>query len=157
MPAIPNTRRPGLTVVESVLVLAITLLLLFGLFEYGRLLMTRQLLEHAAREGARYAIVNTYSKTTTDVQNVVDSALAGQYSQLEGYNKTTSITVYRANSSGNPDSSDSNWKNAIFGEPIGVRITGEYRPMLPSFLLIAVSSTGTLPLQVTAVMNSEAN
>jgi Flp pilus assembly protein TadG len=150
-------RRPAATVVETTAMAALLLLLLFGLFEYGRFVMTRQLMENAAREGARYAVVHTYDKTTADVQDRAFAALSGQQTQLPGFSKTANISVYRANASGNPDGTDSNWKNARFGEPIAVRITGNYRPLLPSFLLIAVNPSGVIPLQVTSVMYSEAN
>jgi Flp pilus assembly protein TadG len=143
--------------VEITVVVATVLLLLFGIFEYGRFLMTRQILENATREGARYAVVHTYDRETIDVQNQAFSALAGQHSQLEGFSKTANIAVYRSDNSGNPDSADSNWKNARFGEPIAVRITGSYKPFLPSFLLLAVDPSGMIPLQITAVMYSEAN
>jgi Flp pilus assembly protein TadG len=159
----PRVPRTGLTLVECELVLSMTLMLLLGILEYGRFLMTRQVLESAAREGARYAVVNTYLKATTDVQDVTDNALAGEHRQLEGYSKATSIQVYLSNTSGNPantgawNSAANDWKNAQFGEPIAVRITGNYRPVLPSFLYMTVNSNGTIPLQVTAVMYSEAN
>jgi Flp pilus assembly protein TadG len=149
--------RPGLTVVEVAIVVSTVLLLLFGIFEYGRFLMTRQVMENAAREGARYAVVHTYDKSTADVQNVAFTALAGQDAQLEGFSKTSNIQVYLCDTNGNPVSGSLTWKDTIFGEPIAVRITGKYKPVLPSFLFVVVDSSGTIPLQVTAVMYSEAN
>jgi Flp pilus assembly protein TadG len=53
-----RTRRRGLTIVESTLVLSVFLLLLFGMFEYCRFLMVLQVSNNAARNGARYAVVN---------------------------------------------------------------------------------------------------
>lgn len=156
-PLKPKAPRRGTTLLEGTLVISMAMLLMFGILEYGRYIMTRQLLENAARAGARYAVVNTYAKNTIDVQNEVEYALGGQQTQLEGYSKTTSIQVYRATTTGAADSTDSNWKNAAFGDLIAVRISGDYRPILPSFLLIGVNSSGTIPVQVTAIMYSEAN
>jgi Flp pilus assembly protein TadG len=153
----PRVGRRGATVVEVTVIVAVTFMILFGIFEYGRFLMTRQIMENAAREGARYAVVHTYDKSTVQVQDVVFTAMSGQESQLQGFSKTSNISVYRADGTGNPDATDSDWKNAAFAEPIGVRITGNYSPILPSFLLIVVDSNGTIPLQVTAIMYSEAN
>ena len=51
-------RRRGMTVVESTLVLAVFLMLLFGIFEYCRFLMVLHVTHNAARDGARYAVVN---------------------------------------------------------------------------------------------------
>ncbi|MBA4067032.1 MAG: hypothetical protein C0501_25640 [Isosphaera sp.] len=51
--------RRGMTIVESALVLSVFLLLLFGMFEYCRFLLVLHVTNNAAREGARYASVNT--------------------------------------------------------------------------------------------------
>ena len=45
------------------------LMLIFGVFEYGRLFMDWNLLNNAAREGCRYALANNTSTTiSTDVR-----------------------------------------------------------------------------------------
>ena len=49
-------RRPGATAVETALVLIPLTMFVFGVFEYGRLLMTWDLLNNSAREGCRYAL-----------------------------------------------------------------------------------------------------
>ncbi|HXG11322.1 MAG TPA: TadE/TadG family type IV pilus assembly protein [Gemmataceae bacterium] len=159
-----NAPRRATTVVEMALIAPIVLLLVFGILEYGRFLMTRQVLEHAAREGARYAVVHTYDKTTVNIQDVTFGALSGLDSQLEGFNKTSDIQVYRAAANGSPvnpgntwDHASNNWKDALFGELVAVRVTGKYKPILPSFLFMVVDASGTIPIQVTSVMYSEAN
>ena len=43
-------------------------LLVFGILEYSRYFMLRNLLTNAVREGARMATVNTNALTTTDIQ-----------------------------------------------------------------------------------------
>src|SRR5262249_18958615 len=95
-----KARRHGMTLVEAALVISTVFLLLFGIFEYGRFIMTRQVLESAAREGARYAAVHTHGKNTADVQDYTFTALADEQIQLEGFSKTSNISVYRANSDG---------------------------------------------------------
>ena len=57
--------RRGSVVVETAIVLSVLLTGLLGIFEYGRLGMIRQLMNNAAREGARMAIVSTASQPTT--------------------------------------------------------------------------------------------
>jgi Flp pilus assembly protein TadG len=158
-----NARRRALTLVETAVTMSLCLLVLFGILEYGRLIMTRQVLENAAREGARYAVVNTQSATTSNVQDHVDQMLAGQGSQLSDYNKTTSIQVFKADPTTlNPLDANNNvvaswtqapFTNAQFGQGIAVRITGTYTPILPSFLYLGQ----TITLQATCVMCSEAN
>jgi Flp pilus assembly protein TadG len=156
-PSTPKTTRQAMTVVEVAVVISTTLLIVFGIFEYGRFLMTRQVLENAARTGARYAVVNTYGKSTADVQGVTFNALGGQHTQLESFDQASNIAVYRADSNGDPNASDSDWKNAHFGELVAVRISGNYKPVLPTFLFMVTGSDRTIPVQVTAVMYSEAN
>src|SRR5262249_3372003 len=143
-------RRRGATMVETALVISCCLLFVFGIFEYGRYLMMRNLLEQAVQEGAPYPVVSTADVTTAQVQDRVHNLLAGQTTHLPGYDKTTSITVYRADAAGNNLGA---WTDAPFGEYIAVRITGTYRPLLPSFLFL----NATLPIDVRSFMYSEAN
>ena len=55
---IRSGRRTGATTVEVSVVLSVFLLFLFGIFEYCRYLMMIQITTNAARDGARYAVVN---------------------------------------------------------------------------------------------------
>ena len=66
-----RTRRNGATLVETAVVISIALLFMFAIFEYGRYVMFRQIIENAAREGVRQAVVNTSSQTAADVQATV--------------------------------------------------------------------------------------
>ena len=78
-PRILSSER-GTTTVEAAIILPVFLLLLFGIFEAGRFLNTRQVLTNAAREGARLAVTpltgtNTLP-TTDDIQARVNDYLA---------------------------------------------------------------------------------
>ena len=88
-----RTRRQGSTMVETAVVIAIALMFMFGIFEYGRFIMTKQILENSAREGARWAIAHSYDGTTAMIQDQVDTKMGIATKQLTGYSKTTSITV----------------------------------------------------------------
>ena len=145
-------RRSGATLVETTFVVLIFLMLLFGIFEYGRFVMTKQIMENAAREGARWAVVNTYSGTTANVQDVVDQKLSSARQQLVGYNKTTSITVFAADDTGNPITGTL-WSDVGFGQAIGVQVSGTYKPALPNLLRMNTSFTIT----ARSIMQSEAN
>jgi Flp pilus assembly protein TadG len=157
-------RRRGVTVVEMAFVLSIALLFLFGILEYGRYLMVLHTTNNAAREGARYAVVHTGDGTTlSQVTAVVNDKMAGVDAQIQGYN----VNVFSADPSGIYNSgtgtaiyppniqplAGSSWNSASFGSPIVVQITGNYQPILPSFLFMG----NTVPIQVSAMMNSEAN
>src|ERR1700733_7672242 len=68
-----GSRRWGAMAIETALVMIPTVMFLFGVFEFGRLLMDWNVLNNAAREGCRYALVdNTSATVSTDVQTVVN-------------------------------------------------------------------------------------
>jgi Flp pilus assembly protein TadG len=156
-------KRRGAYLVEFALVSIIFFMFLFGILEYARLLMMMEMLENAAREGARFAVVHTSDMTTLDVQNQVDTRLANLGAELQSYNRTTSIHVYTADSTtGGPVDANGNpvsdwtlapFTNAKFGQTIAVQITGTYRPVLPVFLIMGAS----IQLQTRYLMYSEAN
>jgi Flp pilus assembly protein TadG len=50
-------------------------LLIFGMIEYGRLVMVQQVLTNAAREGARVGVLD--GSLTTDVSTTVNNYLTG--------------------------------------------------------------------------------
>jgi len=54
----------GNSIVEFALVLPILLLVLFGITEFGRMIMTTNILNTASREGARLAAVSPLGETT---------------------------------------------------------------------------------------------
>lgn len=137
--------RRGLTIVETTIVIALVMLIIFGIYEYGRFVMVRQVVQNAAREGARLAVVSANTLETVDIQNRVSNYLAGQ--QLN----PVTIQVYWADP--NTGAYVGNWKDASFGQGIAVDVNGTYRPVLPSLLFMSA----TIPVQVRAVMYSEAN
>ncbi len=93
--------RRGAAVVEFAIVAPVLLLLVFGMIEYGRLIMVQQVLTNATREGARRAVLD--GATTSAVTSVVTDYLST--SHISG----AVITV-----TPNPPS------NAAFGEPVTV-------------------------------------
>ena len=58
-------RQRGAALVEAAIALPICLVLILGLFEFGRVVMIRQLIDNAAREAARQAIVGTTTLTVS--------------------------------------------------------------------------------------------
>lgn len=70
-------RRKGAAVVEFAFVAPVFFLLVFGMIEYGRMVMVQQVITNASREGARQA--------------VLDGATSGSV--------TTAVTTYLSNSS----------------------------------------------------------
>ncbi len=145
----PDRRRGGQTVVETALVINLLLLVILGVFEYGHIIMIKQLMDNAAREGARMAVVSTQTNpatTTAQIQSAVSGYLAGQPVQ------NLAINVFEANPTTNANIGP--WTAAPFGVDIAVTVDADYQPMIPT-------SFGILPnpLHFTArsVMRSEAN
>lgn len=159
-------RRRAATIVEAAVVLAVVMLLLFGVLEYARYLSVLHVADNAAREGARYAVVNTTDNATqSQVISVVTSRMAGMDSAIQNYkvnvftvdmskiyNTSTNQYLYPTSGPNATQLSNSNWNDAQYGQLIAVQITGTYNPILPSFLQL-----GSLPVNVICVMNSEAN
>jgi Flp pilus assembly protein TadG len=136
--------RRGAAMVEAALVIPIFFMFLLGLFEFARVAMLQQLMDSAAREGARLAIVSTQTMTTTQIQTTVTNCLAGQL-------KSPTIQVYKADptTGANIDV----WTNAQIGDCIAVEISGNYLPIVPKMSMV----TNPLPLHAKAMRYCEAN
>jgi Flp pilus assembly protein TadG len=81
-------RRRGAAVVEFAIVVPIFVLLVFGMIEFGRMVMVHQLLVGAAREGARQAIVN--GSTAVDVEQTVRNYLTA--TSLDGQEASVNVS-----------------------------------------------------------------
>jgi Flp pilus assembly protein TadG len=153
-------RRGIVWTVEAAVVLPLLLLVFFAVFEYARFLFTVQMVNNAAREGARYAVTNIATASTSQVQTYVDNYMAGQGVQLQGYTPANNIKVFQANPATGQDNSGG-WQNTKPGYPIGVQINGTYTPVLfGSFKLFGntqVSILGSTTIKATCIMTSEAN
>ncbi len=148
LPRVSRLRR-GAAVLETALVLNVLLLGLLGTFEYGRMIMIRQLMDNAAREGARLAVVGTaadHTVTTAQIQSTVTSFLAGQ--SISGL----TVSVYQANPI--TGANIGLWNQTPYGGAIAVKVQGSYRPVIPTTFGIVPNP---MPLKVVSMMLSEAN
>jgi len=146
----PRSPRKGAFATEFAFIVVVFFMFLFGILEYARFIFVQNVLNNAAREGARYAVVQTNSATTAQVQTYVNAYLAGQGSALSGFSSTSNIIVFQANTSTGKDNG-AGWTNSQQGQAIGVTISGTYTPLLPAFLFM----NATLQLQATSIMYSE--
>ena len=147
-----NRGRRGAAIVESALVLPLVIMFLFGILEYGRYVMTLQIVTNAAREGARYAVEHTtaitisgttYNNGTSDVTNVVNNAMAGQSLASQ------SVSVYMSDTLGN---NLGTWTNAQAGNSICVMDHRQLRGDLGSHFVTCRQRSRLRPQ---AVMRSE--
>jgi Flp pilus assembly protein TadG len=134
-------------------VLPMVIVVLFGIFEYGRYVMTLQMMTNAAREGAHYALTHTqpvtiagttYGNATSDVTNIINKALVGQSLASQ------SVQIYASDSLGN---NIGLWTDTQVGQCVCVRITGNYRVLMASVLYLPAN----IPVVAQCVMRSESN
>jgi hypothetical protein len=101
------SNNKGNAVLEFALILPLLLLILFGITEFGRAIMTTNVLNSAAREGARLAAVSPLSDSLAvrtrivevlDAANVIPSGIDIQYlpSDLVRVRVTTDFQILSA-------------------------------------------------------------
>jgi Flp pilus assembly protein TadG len=111
--------RKAAAAIETAVVMLPVMLLIFGVFQYGRLLADWNILNNAAREGCRYALVNNTSPTiTADVQTIVNNRMAIEARSFSGL--TVSI-------SGTHQGVATPVNNLVAGDFITVTVTGQYK------------------------------
>lgn len=137
-------RRRGATAVETALVMIPTLTFVFGIFEYGRLLMDWNLLNNAAREGCRYALANNVNPSiSADVQAVVTNYMAGRDAGFTNFTVTVSGTQGGVSTPVN---------NLAPGDMITVTVSGDYQLLK---IIPLVSMPGPLSLSSSVTMICE--
>ncbi|WP_315852284.1 TadE/TadG family type IV pilus assembly protein [Lignipirellula cremea] len=126
-------KRHGATVVEFAFVAPIFILLIFGMIEFGRMVMVQQVLTNASREGARRAVLD--GTTSDEVQTVVTEYLAQSAVSSAGVKVT-------------PDPPTT----AGYGEPVTVVVTVGYDDVswLPGSMFL-----GGTQMTATTVMRRE--
>lgn len=67
-------KRRGAAVVEFAVVAPVFFLLVFGMIEFGRMVMVQQVITNASREGCRQAILD--GSTASEVDTLVDDYLS---------------------------------------------------------------------------------
>ena len=140
----------GATAVEFAVVVPIVLMILFGIIEYGRYFFVRNIMDSAAREAARYAVVNSTAATAANVQSVANTRMQPIMNSFVG--GTYAVNVFWLDpTAGNAVSYPFN--NAPFGTTMGVTVSGTFKPLVPKLLNMAT----TIPLQSACYMLSEAN
>ena len=126
-------QRRGAAVVEFAVVAPIFVLLVFGMIEFGRMVMVQQVITNASREGARRAVLD--GAATQDVVDLINDYLAS------GSISSATVTV-------TPDPPG----NAAFGEPVTVLVQVPFDQVswLPSPMYL-----GGTNMSATTVMRRE--
>jgi len=119
--------------VEFAVVAPLFFLMVFGMIEFGRMIMVQQVITNASREGARMAVLD--GATTAAVEAAVQTYLQG-------------ATIQNAQVSVNPDPPSS----AGYGEPVSVTVSINFDQVswLPSPMFLGGQS-----LSASSVMRRE--
>jgi Flp pilus assembly protein TadG len=99
-------QRRGAAAVEFAVVAPVFFLLVFGMIEYGRMVMVQQIITNAAREGTRTAVLD--GSTTSSTKTAAINAMAAG-----------NITVTTSNVTVSPDPPSS----AAYGDPVTVTVS----------------------------------
>ncbi len=126
-------KRRGAAAVEFAVVAPVFFLFVFGIIEYGRMVMVQQVITNASREGARAAVLD--GATNTSVQAVVTQYLSA------GSVSGATITITPTNPA-----------DALFGDPVTVSVDILFSQVswLPSPMYL-----GGTTLSATTVMRRE--
>jgi Flp pilus assembly protein TadG len=120
-----GARRRGAAVVETAMVLIPLVMLVMGVFEFGRMLLAWNVLNNAAREGCRWALANNTDPTlATDVTTQVANRMGGlNTTAYSGFTVTVSGTHSGTTYTGN------GVNNLVAGDLITVTVSGSYNFM----------------------------
>lgn len=151
-----NRRMRGQGMVEFALMLPIVLLMIYGLMEMARLMQTYLTIQHAAREGARYAI--TGQSTTGVAADRPNSIVEKTRAAMAGLQIASSSDTPSVEPSDTPFYLDVSLDPVNGGgatSPVTVTVTYNYTPLMPvRFGEITLLPT-VVKLQGRAVMITE--
>jgi Flp pilus assembly protein TadG len=140
MQRLRSKKQEGAGLVEFAVLAPLFVILLFSLLEFGLSLYNKEVLTNASREGARYGVVYTTPRRTSDQIK----AQVQDYLTKSGFTDTATINVTGAG--GNS------------GAPLTVSVTYPYTfQVLPGFFASFFDShmAGTVTLKANSVMLME--
>jgi Flp pilus assembly protein TadG len=114
-------RRPATAAVEFVVILPLIVTLLLGMWEVGRLVQVEQILNNAAREGARQAASS--KMTISQVQTVVINYLTAAGVPVNNPDPNAVVQVKNLGFPGNPPPIDDSPLNATQLDRFEIRVT----------------------------------
>jgi Flp pilus assembly protein TadG len=126
---------------------------MFAIFEYGRYVFVRQMMENAARSGARVAVITPTSYlSAASANSAVDGAVQTALAGIPAQNMTW--TAYQSDTSGN---NIGVWTNTPFGNNLVVKVDADLTLLFPTFNFITGTSSSSIHITTTSMMRSEAN
>ncbi len=141
MPRLTSSSRPGQSLVEFALILPIFILMIVGLFDFGRAIYAYNTVSNAAREATRVAIVN-------QTEAGIKAEAVKQAVSLNLTSADVSVSYSNANLSGGAPCNATPRQNGCI---VAVVVTYQYTAATP----IVSNLVGTLSLSSTARMPVE--
>ena len=147
------TRRRGQGLVEFAITAPIFFFMLFAIIDFGRYVYYVQILNNAAREGARYAIVNGSSSFNPVGPNRDDPKVAGVVRNYAigviGNTTLLTISCWKADPadcfpSDNPGVTPKNDR----GFPVYVSVAYDFHPLIPMIPIPGITITGESTLVI---------
>ena len=137
---IGEKRTRGAVAVETAFVMILFTSVIFGIFEFCRFFMDWNILNNAAREGCRYAVVNNTNTTiSTDVATTVNTFMGAEVSSFSNL----TVTV-----SGSHNGTSTAVNSLSAGDMVTVTVSGTYKFMnvipiykMPTTLTITTAVT----------------
>jgi len=153
--------QSGAELIEFALTLPLMLLVVLGMIEFGFLFQQYEVVTNAAREGARIAVLPTYSPTAAAAEANVKTRI-NQYLSAGGLDSSSSVTTICGGGGGCPG----NWQfipeTIVAGTPglcVSVfPVTVQYLhpvPFLGGIIRYFGLTFGTVTLKATARMRNE--
>ena len=113
--------RRGAAAVEFAIVAPVFVLLIFGMIEYGRMIMVQQIITNAAREGSRRVVLETAE--VLEIETSVREYLESCSIKATGSSKSD-VTVQIQNQDGTVIRNDKDLPPP--GEPVSVVVSFQY-------------------------------
>lgn len=140
-----RTDNKGQVMVETAIVLMFLLVLVFGIIEFGRALYTKNMLNNAARAGARAAVVmsplNNLPRTYTNASTVdnIQQNIFGSIFYVDKSPSLLSATVCVADNTGACTAKPA----AASGDPVNVIVTYTgFQSVVPGLVPLSPNLTG---------------
>jgi Flp pilus assembly protein TadG len=151
-----RTNQRGQALVEFALTLPVFLLLVFGVFDFGRAVWAYSMVSEAARAGARAGMIAASKAPAAAAYNtvisaaileIVPAAMAGFDSSQDDKSNTSIVTLFCTSSHTDTGCSSSSpgalpCSPTVSSPPnyyVSVTVTGKYQPVVGSFLGIPQS------------------
>lgn len=149
-------RQAGAAVVEFALAAMLFFTVLFSIIDWSYLFFANLSMQHAVREGARYAVTGQSGLSPTPGDRCAAARERIRQSSMGMYDRTNAITVFKTiNSSGQVITLSGN--NCYGAEQlIIIQVNSALRPLTPFLMPLFASTSGEYRFSVATTMKNEA-